>query len=109
MERIDYIQLIKNILTEHSINHSRSDTEIQLIFDDHNHHYQVLHIGWDDQTRIYGVIIHVDLKGDKIWIQRDGTEVGIANQLLNAGVSKEHIVLGFQAPYKREFTEFAIG
>ncbi|MGI0482345.1 XisI protein [Geminocystis sp. CENA526] len=109
MERIDYIQLIKNILTQHSINHSQNDTEIQLIFDDHNHHYQVLNIGWDDQTRIYGVIIHVDLKEDKIWIQRDGTEVGIANQLLDAGVAKEHIVLGFQAPYKREFTEFAIG
>jgi hypothetical protein len=108
MERIDYIPLIKNILTEHSINHSQSDTEIQLIFDDDNHHYQVLNIGWDDQTRIYGVIIHVDLKEDKIWIQRDGTEVGIANQLLDAGVPKDHIVLGFQAPYKRKFTEFAI-
>jgi hypothetical protein len=108
MERIDYIKLVKDILTQHSINHSQSDTEIQLIFDDHNHHYQVLNIGWDDQTRIYGVIIHVDLKGDKIWIQRDGTEVGIANQLLDAGVPKEHIVLGFQALYKRKFTEFAI-
>ncbi len=108
MERINYVKLVKEILTQHSINHSQSDTEIQLIFDDHNHHYQVLNIGWDDQTRIYGVIIHVDLKDDKIWIQRDGTEVGIANQLLDARVPKEHIVLGFQAPYKRQFTEFAI-
>lgn len=50
----------------------------------------------------------MDLKGDKIWIQRDGTEIGIANQLLDAGVAKQDIVLGFQAPYKRQFTEFAI-
>lgn len=108
MERINYIQLIKDILTQHSINHCQGDTEIQLIFDDYNYHYQVLNIGWQDQTRVYGVIIHVDLKGDKIWIQRDGTEVGIANQLLDAGVAKQNIVLGFQAPYKRQFTEFAI-
>ncbi len=35
------------------------------------------------------------------------TEVGVANELVNAGVSKKDIVLGFQAPYKRPFTEFA--
>ncbi|WP_330205292.1 XisI protein [Cyanobacterium sp. Dongsha4] len=109
MERIDYVELIKDILTQHSINHSQTDTEIQLIFDDYNYHYQVLNIGWQDQTRIYGVIIHVDLKGDKIWIQRDATEIGIANQLLEKGVVKQDIVLGFQAPYKRQFTEFALG
>lgn len=45
----------------------------------------------------------------KIWIQRDGTEMGIANELIAAGVSKEDIVLGFHAPYKRQFTDFAVG
>ncbi|MGB3207023.1 MAG: element excision factor XisI family protein, partial [Crinalium sp.] len=41
--------------------------------------------------------------------QRDFTEVGVANELLAAGVPKQDIVLGFQAPYKRKFTEFAFG
>jgi hypothetical protein len=54
------------------------------------------------------VIIHLDIKDDKIWIQRDGTEIGIANQLIAAGVPKQDIVLGFQAPYKRSLTEFAL-
>lgn len=52
---------------------------------------------------------NVDIKDNKIWIQRDGTEIGIANELVAAGVSKEDIVLGFHAPYKREFTDFAVG
>ncbi|MDJ0582005.1 XisI protein [Crocosphaera sp.] len=108
MERIDYPQLIQDILTKHSINNVNSATEIQLIFDNRNHHYQFLNIGWKEQKRIYGVIIHVDFKDDKIWIQRDGTEVGIANELVNAGVPKLDIVLSFLAPYKRQFTEFAI-
>ncbi|MCW5315139.1 hypothetical protein GTQ43_15380 [Nostoc sp. KVJ3] len=43
------------------------------------------------------------------WIQRDGTEIGIANELITAGVPKKDIVLEFHAPYKREFTDFAIG
>ncbi|MEH2221362.1 MAG: element excision factor XisI family protein [Nostoc sp.] len=42
-------------------------------------------------------------------MQRDDREIGIANELIAAGVSKEYIVLGFHAPYKREFTDFAIG
>lgn len=108
MERINYAQLIQDILSQHSVNDGQNDTEIQLIFDQEHHHYQVLNIGWQDQKRIYGVIIHVDLKGDEIWIQRDGTEIGIANQLVEAGVPKQDIVLGFHAPYKRQFTEFAM-
>ena len=55
------------------------------------------------------MIIHVDIKDNKIWIQRDGTEIGIANELIAAGVPKEDIVLGFYAAYKREFTDFAVG
>jgi hypothetical protein len=80
-----------------------------LLFDAERHHYQVLNIGWKKQRRIYGVIIHVDIKDQKIWIQRDGTEIGIANELIAAGVPKEDIILGFHAPYKREFTDFAVG
>ncbi|MGK7921888.1 MAG: XisI protein [Trichodesmium sp.] len=108
MERIDYSQLIQTILTGHSINDGKTNTESQLIFDTKRHHYQVLNIAWKEQKRIYGVIIHVDLKGNKIWIQRDGTEIGIANQLISAGVPKQDIVLGFHAPYKRSLTEFAV-
>lgn len=108
MERLNYSQLIQDILTQHSTKNSNNDTEIQLIFDTKNHHYQVLNIGWKEQKRIYGVIIHVDLKDDKIWIQRDGTEIGIANQLIAAGVPKQDIVLGFHAPYKRNLSEFAV-
>ncbi|MGK7874886.1 MAG: XisI protein [Xenococcaceae cyanobacterium] len=108
MERIDYAQLIQDILTQHSANDGGNGTEIQLLFDKEHHHYQVLNIGWKEQKRIYGVIIHVDLKDEKIWIQRDGTEIGIANQLMAAGVPKQDIVLGFQAPYKRSLTEFAV-
>jgi hypothetical protein len=48
-------------------------TEVQLLFDAERHHYQVLNFGWKEQRRIYRVIIHVDIKDKKIWIQRDGT------------------------------------
>ncbi len=109
MEGINYSQIIQEILNRHSINDTANGTEIELIFDIKNHHYQVLNIGWKEQRRVFGVIIHVDIKDNKIWVQRDGTEIGVANELMAAGVPKENIVLGFHAPYKRQFNGFALG
>ncbi|WP_445628235.1 XisI protein [Nostoc sp. DSM 114167] len=109
MERINYRELVQTILKRHSIHHSNDDTEVQLIFDTERDHYQVLHLGWEELRRVYGCIIHIDIKDGKIWIQRDGTEIGVANELVTAGVPKQDIILGFHAPYKRKFTEFAAG
>ncbi|MDZ7968089.1 MAG: XisI protein [Nostoc sp. DedSLP03] len=109
MERINYRELVQTILKRHSIHHSNDDTEVQLIFDTERDHYQVLHLGWEELRRVYGCIIHIDIKDGKIWIQRDGTETGVANELVTAGVPKQDIILGFHAPYKRKFTEFAPG
>ncbi|MFM6307282.1 MAG: element excision factor XisI family protein, partial [Dolichospermum sp.] len=36
------------------------------------------------------------------------TEVGIANELVELGVPKEDIVLGFQLPSVRKYTDFAV-
>jgi hypothetical protein len=108
MEKLNYRELIQIILKTHLDNHLDNDTEVQLIFDIERDHYQVIHLGWEEQRRVYGCIIHVDIKDGKIWIQRDGTEVGVANELVNAGVPKKDIVLAFQSPYKRKFTEYAV-
>ena len=45
---------------------------------------------------------------DKIWIQRDGIEDGITDELVEAGISKGEIVLGFQPPNVRPHTGYAI-
>ncbi|MEM7032901.1 MAG: element excision factor XisI family protein, partial [Chloroflexota bacterium] len=54
------------------------------------------------------VSLHLRIKQDKIWIERDNTDVGIAESLLEAGVAKEDIVLGFYRPERRKITEFAV-
>jgi XisI protein len=66
------------------------------------------YVGWRDGKRLYGVVLHVDIINNKIWVQQDGTEVGIANKLVNLGVPKSEIVLGFDPPNMRQYTDFAI-
>ena len=63
------------------------DSEIELIIDQDRTHYLLVEIGWQNYRRIYGTLIHIDLIKNKIWIQQDGTEEGIANELVKQGIS----------------------
>ncbi len=65
-------------------------------------------LGRENVKRVHGCLAHVDLINGKIWIQRDGTEAGIADELIRAGVPKEQIVLGFRSPERRKLTELAV-
>jgi len=109
MDRLNYPEVVQEILKNHVGNSLNTQTEVQLIFDTERDRYQLLHIGWEDLKRVFGCIIYVEIKDGKIWIERDGTEIGVANELLEAGIPKHDIVLAFHAPYKRQYTEFAVG
>ena len=110
MAKIDkYRQVVTEILTEYSSHKpSYGDIEVELILDTERDRYQLVHAGWSNRRRVYGCTIHIDLKDDKIWIQNDGTEVGIANVLVERGVSPQDIVLAYHAPYLRKYTDFAV-
>ena len=56
---------------------------------------------------MYGTIVHVDICGGRVWIQYDGTERGVAPELVTAGIPRESIVLGFREPELRKYTGFA--
>ena len=78
------------------------------VFDEATDVYVVVVEGWQDVRRLHGCLVHVEIKGDKIWVQQDGTEDGVAADLLAAGVSKDCIVLGFKSPQTRALTNFAV-
>ena len=71
--------------------------------------YQLIYVGWHNRRRIYGSVMHLDIKDSKIWIQWNGTEDDIAAELVEMGVPKQDIVLGFHTPHMRQFTDFAVG
>jgi hypothetical protein len=52
-------------------------------------------------------VIHLRLRGGKVWVEEDWTEQGVATDLLAAGMEREAIVLGFQPLHLRQYTEFA--
>jgi len=105
-----YRQLIERTLTEYAqIPYAHGDIQIQTIFDRAGDHYLLMLVGRDGIRRVHGCLVHVDVIDGKIWIQRDGTEHGIARDFIAAGVPKQQIVLAFHSPELRKQTEFAVG
>jgi len=105
----EYPAIIKRIVNEYAqFKPAYGDIESEAIFDDEKKHYQLIQMGWIKNERAFGPIIHINIKNDKLWIQYDGTEDGVAGELVEAGVPKEKIVLGFHSPYMRKYTEYAV-
>ncbi|WP_442949491.1 XisI protein [Nostoc sp.] len=78
------------------------------MFDTEHDHYQIISIGWNNQKRIYGPIMHIDIKNNKIWIQQNTTEADIALELIEMGIDKQDIVIGFHTPKMRQLSGFAV-
>jgi hypothetical protein len=62
---------------------------------------------WDGMA-VYGCVLHLDIKQGKIWIEQNMTEMRVAQELVDLGVAKKDIVLGFQAPEMRQYTDYAV-
>ncbi len=111
MDRLNHHQkIVKEVLTEyHELNEkSGSTTESAVAFDEVHNQYLLLLIGWQKDERIKSVMIHIRLKNNKIWIEEDRTEDGVATDLLQKGIAREEIVLAFHPPHVRQYTEFAV-
>jgi hypothetical protein len=110
MAKVDrYRAAIRQVLQQHArYQLAYGEVEVQTIFDCEGDHYQLVHAGWHKKQRQYGCLIHMDIKNEKIWVQYDGTEVGVANELVALGVPREDIVLAYLSPFARQHTEFAV-
>ena len=103
-----YRSIIEQVLTEYAkCPYAHGQIERQLVFDRARDHYLLMRVGWDKQ-RVHGCLIQIDLIDGKCWIQRDGTEEGIALDLEAAGIPKDRIVLAYRPPETRPLTGYAV-
>jgi XisI protein len=111
MDRLsDYRRIIRQVLAEYArCKPANGEIETELVVDAAEDHFELLHVGWDGAQRIHGPVIHIDLIGDKVWIQYDGTNRPVADELMAAGIPQQDIVLAWQPRELRHHTGFAIG
>jgi hypothetical protein len=85
-----------------------SPHQMELVFDEDHGHYHVGRLGWEGVNRIDIIYVHIDLIGDMVWLQRNATDICVAEELVKAGIPRDHIVLGFQPPEVRPDTDYAV-
>ena len=103
-------RIVKQVLSNTSESIATAEgIDIQLVLDEMRDHYHLVQVGWLGDKRICGSFIHIDLIGEQVWIQYDGTEHGIAFDLIELGIPKTDIVLAYYEPAHRVLTEFGTG
>jgi hypothetical protein len=111
MDRIaQYRDIIEKVLTDAwEFIGPKNDTgvEYKLMFDRQRDSYAITAIGFDGPRRVHRFVIHLEIINGKVWLQADNTDLVIAHDLERAGLSKNEIVLGFQEPKVRPYTEYA--
>ena len=89
METVEtYRKLVQHMLQAHANAEEGTEgvgVEVQLVCDTVHYHCQLWYIRWQDEHCIRGCVLQVDIKDRKIWIQYDGTEMGLASALVQAG------------------------
>ncbi|MGK7892292.1 MAG: XisI protein [Xenococcus sp. (in: cyanobacteria)] len=108
---VKYRQKIKKVLTEYHDWVSGSanlEQESCLVFDETHDRDFWLFMGWEGKKKIRNIQVHIRIKNNKIYIEEDWTEEGIANDLLREDVPKENIVLAFHDLETRKHTDFTI-
>jgi XisI protein len=84
------------------------EVKTHLIISHDRNHFLLLHEGWENYRHVHGTLVHAEFRDDKIWIHYDGIEDGITDDLVKSGVPKQNIVLAFQPPHVRAYTDYAV-
>ncbi len=84
------------------------DIDSYVITDWENNHFQLLQTGWNNHRYVFTVVFHFDIKDGKVWFQLNITDRDVVDDLMDMGVAREDIVLGFREPEMRPFTGFAV-
>jgi XisI protein len=106
-----YRTIIKEVLTRYyelDLEQPSAGIEPVLALDEVRDQYFWAQVGWNQTQRTCGSTVYIRLKDEKVWVEEDLTEDGVTNDLLEAGIPKHDIVLGFQHPRERALTEFAV-
>ncbi|NER50269.1 MAG: XisI protein [Symploca sp. SIO1B1] len=106
---VKYQNLIPTVLNPYvNIKYANADFKNRAAYDREHGQYLIISEGWQEKQHFHSCLIHLEIINDKVWIQCDNTEEGIANELVSVGILKEDIVLGFHEPEIRKYTGFAV-
>jgi hypothetical protein len=95
-------EVIEKVLADYAaVPYAHDDVATETVFDRESDRYLLMIVGTANGRRVHGCLVHIDRIDDKIWVQADGTERGMAPALVRGGIAPERIILAFfsEGPY----------
>jgi len=93
----NYRRTLRRLVNEYArYKPSHGQIEPIPVCDPKNDNYLLVHAGWDNIRRIHSTVLHLRLQDGKVLIEEDGLEHGVAQDLLDAGVSPKDIVYSLE-------------
>ncbi len=74
---------------------SHGDIRLDPVFDEQNHRFSLMQVGWDRGRRVRGNLIYVTIGQDSVCVEYDGIEHGITEDLIRGGIPEDRIVLAY--------------
>lgn len=89
-------EIVKQVIQHYAqFKPSHGDIRLDTVFDENQDRYALMQVGWERGRRVRGNLIYVTLQNHQVWIEYDGMEQGITDDLIAAGIPSERIVLTF--------------
>lgn len=111
MDQLDrYRTIVRRLVEDYAAyKPAHGDIRTEAVIDAEHDHYEVMQVGWNGDRRVHGSILHIDIRDGKVWIEHNGTDARIGEELIAAGIPRNDIVLGFQPPALRPLTSYGVG
>lgn len=91
-----YRQIIKKVITQYAqLRPSHGNIRLDTVFDENQDRYALMQVGWNRERRVRGNLIYVTLNDGKVYIEYDGMETGITDDLISQGIPEQNIILAF--------------
>lgn len=91
-----YREIVKQVILQYAkLRPSHGDIRLDPVFDETRDRYALMQVGWDRGRRVRGNLIYITLQDGKVYIEYDGMERGITQDLIGQGISQNDILLAF--------------
>ncbi|MGK7873062.1 MAG: XisI protein [Xenococcaceae cyanobacterium] len=94
-------EIVKQVIRHYAqFRPSHGDIRLDTVFDEIQDRYALMQVGWNRGRRVRGNLIYVTLREGKVWIEYDGMESGITQDLIAKGIPEERIILAYLPEHK---------
>jgi hypothetical protein len=103
-----YVQILSEVLHEWgTIGTNLHAIETEIVCDHESGNFLMVGVGWRKEERIHNMYFHARVRDSKIWVEWDGIDPSIIEELLQRGIPREMLVFGFVHPTIRATAESA--